>query len=114
MTDDDQTRIINTIARIMADHVGQGEAITRKQLFRCLIGRGFDTTDREMRAMIKTHLPGVCYGSRGYYLPKDKSDADKTLEQNNKRAVALFEANKNLRKAYPEWYGSGVQGRLFN
>ena len=114
MNDEYQTHIINTIARIMADHVGPGEAITRKQLLRCLIGRSFDTSDREMRALIKTHLPGVCYGSRGYYLPKDKSDADKTLEQNSKRAIALFEANKNLRKAYPDWYGSGVQMGLFN
>ena len=110
------TRLIYRISTILTDHRGPGNAIARRELRRALrITFGDDeTSDREMRAMIKKHLPGVCYGSRGYYLPRDKGEADKTLDQNRKRALSLFEASSNLRKAYPDWYGNEAQMELFN
>ena len=116
MYDDETIKLTHRISVILSDHLGSANAITRRDLRRSLriMFGDIETSDREMRATIKRQLPGVCYGGRGYYLPRDRSDADKTIEQNRKRAVALFEANKNLRKAYPDWYGSGVQMGLFN
>ena len=116
MYDDETIKLTHRISVILSDHLGSANAITRRDLRRSLriMFGDIETSDREMRATIKRQLPGVCYGGRGYYLPRDKGEADKTLEQNNKRAVALFKANKNFMEAHPEWYGSGVQGRLFN
>ena len=114
MNDEYQTHIINTIARIMADHVGPGEAITRKQLLRCLIGRSFDTSDREMRAIIKEHLPHILYCSRGYFIARSKDDVDDTIQQNTKRAISLYVQNERIRQAHPVWFRESGQRELFN
>jgi len=114
MYDDETIKAINAIRRIMNDHKGPDRPITKEQIMCELEDKGIFLEEHAFRRILKACLPGVCYGGRGYYLPRDKGEADKTLEQNNKRAVALFKANKNFMEAHPEWYGSGVQGRLFN
>jgi hypothetical protein len=104
-------KLSNLIFNLLSERLGIDNAIPRRALLNFCQDFDPEIDDREMRRIVKT-IPKVCTCENGYYIAKDKSEVEHSIQYLKKKIFPLWLDIKRLMEAYPEYF-KGEQLNLF-
>ena len=94
------------LSKLEREHRGINNAMRREDLLQYLWRYDSGMTDRIMRKLVKS-IPSICSCERGYYLPKNRYEADYAIAYLKKKIFPLWDDIKRIQDAYPEFYEHG-------